>query len=159
MLWCVRAWQDKAVERGFLDANVIAIGGDEVGDLSDRPSDSEIAKAIRQGQPDRSARALPILIGYWRRFLDEMSTGDLVLVPMSGDRVAVGEITGGYEYRHQDVDAHLRHTRTVRWLRTCDRATLGPEFQTTLKSRHTLREVTLPDAEVIVRRRLRLDDR
>ena len=55
-----------------------------------------------------------------RRFAEEMSDGDLVVLRVGTSKViAVGQVVGGYEWRPEfgDVDGwEIQHVRRVRWL-------------------------------------------
>lgn len=55
-----------------------------------------------------------------RRFAEEMSDGDLVVLRLGTSTVlAVGEVVGGYEWRPEfgDIDGwDIQHTRRIRWL-------------------------------------------
>jgi restriction system protein len=48
-----------------------------------------------------------------------MEAGDFVVLPLkTTSQLAIGEITGDYEYRSGEPDAERRHVRPVRWVRT-----------------------------------------
>ena len=48
-----------------------------------------------------------------------MAIGDYVVLPRKAtSQVAIGRITGDYEYRADDPDPDKRHVRPVEWLRT-----------------------------------------
>jgi 8-oxo-dGTP diphosphatase len=46
-VWRVRLWDDATLQQAMLDEGVIAIGGDELGDLARRPSDEDLAAKLR----------------------------------------------------------------------------------------------------------------
>jgi len=55
-------------------------------------------------------------------FFEQIERGDRVVVP-NGDRLIVGEIAGGYEWRGESP-AQLHHTRPVRWIAEVHRSEL-----------------------------------
>jgi predicted Mrr-cat superfamily restriction endonuclease len=86
-------------------------------------SDEDIAAAVAERELDGSyTRQL-------RAIVHEMSAGDRVVVPGptrgADPIVLVGEIGSDYVYRSDAAD--LRHTRTVRWLKTVPREVLPAE--------------------------------
>lgn len=107
-----------ADDRMFLDKNVIAIGWEEMGDLSKVGAGSrdDFKALYRRTYPDKKPGAAPAVAGMLRRFVYEMTVGDYVVFPSKADRmVNIGRITGGYEY-HPDNGYIYSNIRTVEWL-------------------------------------------
>lgn len=106
--------QREPIERSF-----IAIGWDEMGDLSHLSVTRDAYKAaFAATYPADKEIARQVKAGVLFRFVTVMQTGDLVLYPSKDDRqVNLGEIIGGYEYRSErPVYCHLRKVRWVRHL-------------------------------------------
>lgn len=154
-VWRVRVHDDPALQQTMLDAGVVAIGGSEIGDLSARQSDGEIARRLRAAMPGRSERAITTFVRYWRQFLNEMVAGDYVLVPLAGRRVAIGEVVGPYAFRGDAERPELRHTRPVDWLAVLARDRLDPELRARVDAPGTIGRVRVPDAPALVARVLR----
>ena len=66
---------------------------------------------IARASPDRTPQAIGMFVGYWRAFRVEMEIGDIVVVPLLGRRVAIGEVSGAYTYRADELNPRLRHRR------------------------------------------------
>ncbi|MGQ0823743.1 MAG: restriction endonuclease [Actinomycetota bacterium] len=130
----------------MIDEGVIAVGGEEIGDLSCRPSLDDLKVALRASFPDRSERALGIFVGYWRAFLYEMTLGDLVALSISRGQVAIGRVLGDYEYRPRER-GHIRHVRQVDWLNAAlPRDRFDEDMRATLNSRGTICRIHAPNA-------------
>lgn len=154
-VWRVRAWDDREVQDAMIADGVIAVGGDQLGDLSGRPSDQVIADQLRRTMPERGPKAIDLFIRYWHQFLDEMQPGDFVLTPLVDDRVAIGRIIDVYEYRPEARLPELRHTRPTHWLRVLDRSELDTDLRKRVNAPGTIARVKLDDAAARVQRALR----
>jgi transcriptional regulator with XRE-family HTH domain len=113
--WRLRAWDDSLLEQRFLDDNLIAISDDRLGNLTDWPDEATLERRLREAHPTRGRQAIGTFMRYWKDFRIGMQPGDLVVVPLSGRRAAIGEITGDYEYAPTENERKLRHRRAVRW--------------------------------------------
>ena len=160
--WRIRARNDRHLERIFLDEGFIAIGGDtedtDTGDflaISDR---NRRLASIAAANPDRSRNAIGIFDGYGQSFAAHMQCGDIVAMPLTplrrGDvrEVAIGVITGDYDYQRENPTPSLRHRRTVEWLRIAGRADLDEDLRLTINAPGTLFRFGAPDAGVRLRR-------
>lgn len=99
------------VEKGF-----VAVGWDDVGDLSQLDGTRDAFKAaLRSAYADYKEGAVPVAAGVLFRFVHEMQLGDLVIYPHKPDStLAFGRVTGGYRYAG-DAEMH-RNRREVQWL-------------------------------------------
>lgn len=145
-VWRLRAWDDPALEDRFLVDNAIAISADEIGDLSAWPSESELRARLRDAFPSRTEQAIGTFVGYWRMFCVEIQPGDLVIVPLTGRRAAIGEIASGYTYKPDEPDARFRHRRVVRWLRTTLRSQLDDDVRKVVNAPGTICRINAADA-------------
>lgn len=118
--WRLRAWDDPNLQRLFIARSIIAISENEIGDVTDEPTSEQFRARLRAASQlaTRNERAIGAFVGYWTRFRSTMQVDDLVVVPLTGGQAAIGEITGGYEYREAEDELKLRHIRPVRWLAT-----------------------------------------
>lgn len=100
-----------------IDKAYVAIGWEELGDLSHLPKDREAFKSkLAATYPLAKPGAIPVQAGVLYRFVHELNIGDLVIYPSKSDRlVNIGKITGDYFY-----DGTAQHEypnrRPVQWL-------------------------------------------
>lgn len=130
----------------MLANNAIAISADEIGDLSAWPDENELRARLRQAFPDRTEQAIGTFAGYWRMFRNEMQPGDIVVMPLTGRRAAIGEITGDYTYDRDQTDDRFRHRRSVRWLRTTSRSLLDEDIRKVVNAPGTICRINAPGA-------------
>jgi predicted Mrr-cat superfamily restriction endonuclease len=151
--WRLRAWDDSTIEEAFLEESIIAISADEIGDVTEEPSEAQFLHRLERAPSfaARSPRALRIFVGYWRVFRCEMTAGDIVVVPLTGRRVAVGEISGGYRYRAEIEDPRLRHVRDVQWLTVCPRDMLDRDIRSVVDAPGTVCSIRAVNAATRLR--------
>jgi 5-methylcytosine-specific restriction protein B len=100
-------WWDECLEGGF-----IAVGWEEVGDLSRYESDAELQKVLDRNWPESRGAHLALA----RRLLAfrDIEDGDLVVANKGKSQVlAVGAVTGGYHYAPERSEG--RHLVDVAW--------------------------------------------
>ncbi|WP_326672471.1 restriction endonuclease [Streptomyces sp. NBC_01257] len=125
-------------------------GWEEVGDLSGCTSIADVGDVLAQAYPDE----LPGRVDNWKhqlwRFIT-METGDLVVMPRKFLKVvAIGRLTGGYEYR-SEAAAGFRHTRKVEWVRTqIERAAISGDLRDSIGAFLTVSELRRRDAALRV---------
>ena len=114
-LWHVRAGTDADGAPGFLELNQIDIGFQwhtDVGAVNSREEFNDLL--TEEGRSaDTSAHPRSAGTQLWQ-FAHEMAVGDLVLVPLPGKQVHIGEVTG--PYRFDSNSSGHSHIRSVRWL-------------------------------------------
>lgn len=147
----IHAWLDAALEKQLLANGFVAMGGDEIGDLSAVHDPEEIRDRLTASMKDHSPRAIALFVGYWRRFLWEAAAGDLVALPLRDRTVAVGEFVGPYHFVPA-AEPHSRHRRAVSWSARVRRDTLDADLVKVLNGRHTVQEFTDPAAVERLRR-------
>jgi restriction system protein len=120
-----RAWLTRSGRYGERDAwaleNSVTPGGfGSVPDLSGCTSLDDVRTAVAGAEPDQSPKAVGNFAAQLWALAGRMAVGDYVVLPLktADSQVAVGRITGGYEYRAGEPDPEKRHVRTVQWLRT-----------------------------------------
>ena len=101
----------------FLKQNKIAIGWNEMGDLSLIANSRDGFKSeYAKKYPDDKKMAISLGAGMLYRFCHEMEIGDYVVYPSKSDRmINIGEVTGNYVY--EQTQPHYVQTRTVKWLK------------------------------------------
>ncbi len=137
-VWRIHARGDPDLEDAMLRDHVVAVGGHELGDLSHGPELEDLRDELRDQFPERTDRGIANFVGYWRQFLYDMQPGDVVALSLSGSRVAIGRVTGGYAYRLSAPD-RIRHARAVEWLASdIPRGRFDRDMKATLDSRETI---------------------
>lgn len=122
VVWGIHAGRTGDADSLFLQNNVVAIGWDEMGDLSKIKCDRDAFKlAVAKAYPTAKPGAIPNYAGQLLRFVCEMQVGDLVLYPSKSDRmVHFGRVEGGYRYDPKTSPGYP-NTRSVKWLKAVAR--------------------------------------
>lgn len=122
-LWVVHIGHNDKIALRALKENFIAIGWDEMGDMSGLKTRNEFRKAYKKAFPDATPGQLRTY-GQPYRFVHEMKIGDPVVYPIKPTReIAIGKIIGEYEYKTDDEELRLQYPnyRKVEWIRTVPR--------------------------------------
>jgi restriction system protein len=116
-VWMVRAGRYGAQEALALEQGMAVIGWEEVPDLSQRTSKALMRDLCRQIYPEVSEATLNNYVGQLFSFVHRISLGDLIALPRkSTSTIALGRVTGSYQYREDLGTVH--HVRPVTWIRT-----------------------------------------
>jgi restriction system protein len=101
-------------------ANAVTPGGfGDVSDLTPCRSLEDVKELVANAYPDASTNSVGNFAAQLWALAGRMSIGDLVVLPLkTTSQIAVGTITGDYEYRSTDEDPEKRHVRPVKWQRT-----------------------------------------
>lgn len=121
-LWGIHAGKTGDADDLFLKKNRIAIGWDEMKDLSVLVPTREAFKAtLTVAYPHYKAGRIPGSAGQLFRFVHEMKPGDIAIYPSKRDRrVHLGKICGPYVYDTKTAPGYP-HMREVKWLRDVPR--------------------------------------
>lgn len=121
-LWGIRAGRSGEADTLFLKKDLIAIGWDELGNLSELKADRNIYKQkYTESFPDAKPGAIPVNAGQTFRFVNEIQIDDFVVYPSKIDQqIHLGQVTGPYAYR-PNVDSSYPHQRSVKWLKALPR--------------------------------------
>ena len=115
--WVVRAGKDGENEDFALEKDVVVIGWDDLGDLSNIKGRDEVREMLRAAGSYDDNR-LANYTGQIFRFARKIAVGDLVVLPCkTTGTLAVGRCSGGYGYQPNNPPG-ARHVRPVNWLRT-----------------------------------------
>jgi hypothetical protein len=151
----VHAWLDADLEREMLANGFVSVGGAEIGDLTGVTDAEYIRSELTRTMTERAPRAINLFVGYWRRFLWEAESGNLVALPTRDRCVAIGEFVGPYFYV-ADAGPHARHRREVAWIGPpVSRNAFGHDLLVTLNGQHTVQDFK---AEGAARRLLALSE-
>ncbi|GAV40238.1 CBS domain-containing protein [Streptomyces acidiscabies] len=140
--WVVRAGENGERERTALDAGLLIVGWHELGDLSSTVTREDVKSAVAAAYPDEGSYTIGNWTGQLHRFVHEIRPGDLVVLPLRSLLVAVGRVTGSYEYRPDAID-ETHHVRRVEWTVTdIDRKTIRSDLLDSMGSLLTVFELT-----------------
>ena len=122
ILWGIHAGETGDADTQFKARNCVAIGWEEMGDLSKIPADRAAFKAaVRKAYPSIKDGAVANYAGQLFRFVHEMKRGDYVAYPSKRDRqVHLGQVDGDYRYE-LSASASYPNIRPVKWLKSVPR--------------------------------------
>jgi restriction system protein len=116
--WMVRAGRNGEREDAAIADSLAIAGWMELGDLSEVKTRTELRSIVQQTYPARGNAVIGNWTGQLWRFMFRIQIGDLLVVPLKRrDQLAIGTVSGGYEYRASAAPG-FRHVRPVKWLRT-----------------------------------------
>ena len=151
-LWVIKGGARGEYEARMLEHKLVAIGWEELGDLSRVIGREGLEALYRRTYPDASRARMANQVAQLWAFRERIVIGDWVVVPwktMQG--IAVGRVESGYEYRG-DLEPDMRHTRRVTWLRTdIPRAAFEQDLLYSFGAFMAVCQVTRNDAEARVR--------
>ncbi|GGB03593.1 restriction endonuclease [Brucella endophytica] len=134
----VRAERDGRLFDAFKDVSAVAIGWNEVGDLSHVKTRKAIADLVAAAWPEMKPQSIAMATGQLYRFVNEIDVGDMIVTYNPSRRVyLVGEVTGPYRY-DTSVDPEDAQFRPVRWHGEVSRDLLSVESRNSLGSISTL---------------------
>lgn len=122
-LWGIHAGRTGDANTLFLQGGVIAIGWEEMGDLSALPAAREAFKAkLLTTYPSTKPGAVAGAAGQLFRFVHEITIGDLVAYPSKLDkRIHIGRVAGQYHHEVEAQPTSYPHRRPVVWSRSLPR--------------------------------------
>jgi restriction system protein len=122
VLWGIHAGETGNADIQFKTRNCIAIGWEEMGDLSQLAADRSAFKAaVRKAYPSIKDGAVANYAGQLFRFVHEMKPGDFVAYPSKKDRqVHLGRVEGDYRYDAREFEGYP-NMRPVKWLKAVPR--------------------------------------
>lgn len=119
-----RAWLTRSGRYGerddwALEQGLTPGGFAGVPDLSGSHSLDDVRELVATAFADASTNAVSTFAAQLWALRGRMAVGDYVVLPRKAtSQVAVGRITGEYEYRSDDPDPEKWHVRRVEWIRT-----------------------------------------
>lgn len=121
-LWGIHGGRYGDADTLFLKSKCIALGWDEMPDLSTLGADRDAFKAkVQEIYPEKKPGAIPNNAGQLFRFVHEVEAGDLVIYPSKHDReIHLGEIEGPYSHVEKGT-GNYPHRRKVKWLKSFPR--------------------------------------
>lgn len=151
-MWMVRAGEGGAVIDDFRSGGFVAIGWQEVGDMTPLKTREQFTKAVQRGYPRARKMQVAISAGQAFRFVREMKPGDRVLTYDAGQReYLLGTVLTDYVYR-PTADHPFPNVRTVRWDGTVARDSLSVSTRNSLGAIATLFQLPPEAADEIEKR-------
>ena len=117
-VWVVRGAKGGVHEQRMLDNNFVSMGFLSIPDMSKIKSQEDIQRLYTKIHPDAKRKRMIAHSAQLWNFVGRMGKGDLAVVPLKTQAaIAIGEVTGDYEYTKQFGD-DLGHIRKVKWMKT-----------------------------------------
>lgn len=114
-LWIVRAGKKAERELAAIEEGRLLPGFFEVGDLNQYADRDKILEHLENVMADAKQNTLRNFAAQLNQFAHKISVGDFVVMPRKlTSGVAIGEVTGSYQYKSEDP---YRHSRPVKWLK------------------------------------------
>lgn len=115
-LWVCKGGKRGERESRFKENNLIAIGFNQLDNLSKVQTREELKALYEKAFPNASEGRKNNHVGQIYAFLIKVKIEDLVVVPMKTSRaIWVGKIISSYKFR-EDLGRDIKHTRNVEWL-------------------------------------------
>ncbi len=116
-IWGIHAGRLGDADSLFLKRGVIAIGWDEMGDVSSIGADREALKErLAETYPKAKPGAIPVHAGQLYKFITEIQPGDLVVYPSKIDRqIHIGKVGSAHRY-DPSLNPKYPNLRDVEWL-------------------------------------------
>ncbi len=144
--WFVRAGKYGEREQEIQEKGIIAIGWNDLPDLSGIHQKEQLSDLYAQTYTDRKKASVANHVGQIWNFLHSIKKGDLVATPLKlQPSVAVGEVTGDYQYNHSSPNT--LHQRPVIWKKTIMRSEFDQDILYSLGSLLTVGRINARDAE------------
>ncbi|MCI8639259.1 MAG: hypothetical protein HFG41_09000 [Coprococcus sp.] len=147
--WLVRPYpHNKKRLDEFKTKNIVAVGWPGIGNLTGK-SREELKDILSKAPYNLSGLALGNAYAIIDIFVNQMQTGDLVLVP-DGDDIFFAEIISNYYHEpsvDNDTDGYP-HQRTVIWLANTSRKQLTKELRSSLKVHRTTADLSRHSEEI-----------
>lgn len=129
-------------------ASVVAIGWEEMGDLSTLKTREEIKQKYESVYSETGVKA-GIGAGQLHRFAHEIKKGDIVLTPLKISReVLIGQVISDYIYDPNIVSSRYPSIRRVKWLKKMSRDELSVPFRNTIGGIMTVFNVDAHSSEI-----------
>ncbi len=152
-IWMVRAGENASFFSEFQNKGIIAIGWNEVGDLSKITDPLDIKGRVKKMYPTEHDGYISNTAGQLNRFRFDFNKGDKVITYNPKNRVyLVGELIGDYEWDPTFKYGHkYGHIRKVKWLGEVSRDKLSISTKNILGSILTIFKLNEDAAEEIMR--------
>jgi restriction system protein len=140
-IWMVRAGRGGYLIEEFLENKIVAIGWNEIGQVSLEWTYAELKTNFKEKYPEDSDGRVNQCAGQIWRFVHDFQIGDKVVTYDSSSRsYYLGEIVSNYNF---STDYEFHHFRVVRWNELAiDRDTISTDTKNVLGSILTIFELS-----------------
>ncbi|HEX3780510.1 MAG TPA: restriction endonuclease [Pseudonocardiaceae bacterium] len=115
--WLIRAGKAGERERWALDKGWTGAGFGEIRDLSALSDRAAVLAAVTDDVPDAQSGTVRNFAAQLWALRGRMGIGDLVVMPRKNSPyLAIGRVTGDYQYASDESDPERRHRRSVEWV-------------------------------------------
>ena len=115
-IWLVRAGRNGEQEAAALEHSVVAIGWDELGDLSTVKDKERLLELFEETYPNSKPKAIENKANQVWKFRSEIKVGDIVVLPLKQEpAIAVGVVKSAYMYK-TDLSSEVSHMRKIEWI-------------------------------------------
>jgi restriction system protein len=115
-IWLVRAGRHGEQEQAALEKNLVAIGWEELGDISQLNNKEDLVKLFQTTYPAEKPKATTNKANQVWRFKTEIEIGHLVVLPLKNEpAIAIGKIKSDYKFT-KNLGTEISHYREVEWL-------------------------------------------
>ena len=131
-VWMVRAGNDNSLAPKLWDANAVAIGWRDLGDLSQLSTRDAVKDRYAEVYPADVEKKYRIAVnsGQLYRFAHEIQIGDYMLSYLQSSReIVIGEVISDYRFDPDVFSEHYPHIRTVVWHNKISRDDLSENAQ------------------------------
>ena len=146
--WIVRAGESGARDTWCLENGYAGGGWAETPDLTGIHTEDAMQSSLQTAYPNSKTAAITNYRSQLWRLTNVIKVGDLVALPLKSTKeIALGLVTGTYEYRSEEPDFGKRHLLKVDWERTdLPRTAVGQDLLYSLGAFMTICEVKRNDA-------------
>ncbi|MBA3869494.1 MAG: restriction endonuclease [Anaerolineae bacterium] len=138
-VWMVRSGNDNILANLVEDKGAVAVGWDEMGDLSQLQTREQFKRRYQEVFPEDSEGRVPVNAGQIYRFAKEIHLGDYVITYIKDSReIVIGIVESEYEFNPTLFGVEYPHVRHVKWIKRVSRDIFSPEARNTLGSTLTV---------------------
>ncbi len=124
-MWMVRAGKGGILFDNFKENNIIALGFDEIGDITDIDDIEHIKKLSRDKYPKKNELAIGKIASQIYTFIRDFQQKDFVVTYDSKQRnYLIGQIASQCEYNEEMIKEGYNKIRKVKWQKTIPRDNL-----------------------------------
>lgn len=147
-IWLVRAGRYGDQEQAALDNDIVTIGWNELGNISNYQNKESFFTFFETTYPNQKPKAILNKANQVWRFKNEIEIGDLVVLPLKQEPcIAVGEVISDYEFT-ENLGPDIIHTRRVKWFtKDMPRTNLNQDLLYSLGAFMTVCRIQRNDAE------------
>lgn len=117
--WVIRSGKYGERDNWALRNNCSGGGWAEIPDLSKSTTREQVAQVVADTYPGSSDPLIANYTGQLWALRGRIQPGDLLVMPMKTTKqIAMGRVSGGYEYLATEEDPNCRHVVRVNWERT-----------------------------------------